>query len=65
MADQIAGRFEHHRIGIEILKRPGLVQTPGENNGKGSLIQLDVTPVRFAVDPEILVETAILLLSPG
>ncbi len=65
MADQIAGRFQHHRIRIEILERLGLMQTPGENNGKRSLIQLDAAPVRFAVDPEILVETAVLLLSPG
>ena len=65
MMDEIAGRFQHHRIGVEVLQRLGLVQAPGEKNGEGGLIQLGAAPVRFAVDPEILVKASILLLGTG
>ena len=62
MMDEIAGRFQHHRIRIKVLEGFGLVQSPGQKDGEGDLIQLDAAPVGFAVDPEILVEAAILLL---
>ena len=30
MVDEIAGRFQHHRIRIKVLEALGLVQAPGE-----------------------------------
>ena len=65
MMDEIAGRFQHHRIRVKVLESLGLVQAPGEQDGQGDLIQLDAAPVGFAVDPEILVEASILLLGTG
>ena len=65
MVDEIAGRFQHHRIRVKVLQSLGSMKAPGENNREGGLIQLDAAPVGFAVDPEVLVEAAIFLLGAG
>ena len=65
MVDEIAGRLQHHRIRVKVLESLGLMSAPGEHYREGGLIQLDAAPVGFAVDPEVLVETPIVLLGTG
>ena len=55
MMNEVASRFQHHRIRVKLLQSFGLTQAPGEQDGQGNLIQLDAAPVWFAVDPEVLI----------
>src|SRR5665213_3687394 len=63
MFHQIARRSQDAGIRIEILKRFLLFQPPCQHNGEGDFIKLDSLPVWIAVDPKVLCESAVLLLS--
>src|SRR6185312_14304942 len=63
MFHQIARCSQDAWIGIEILKRFLLFQAPGQHNRERSFVKLDSSPVWIAVDPKVLCEPAILLLS--
>ncbi len=62
MTNQISSRLENHRVRIEILQSLLTFQTPREDDRIRGLIQLNSPPIRFAVDPEVLGETSVLLL---
>ena len=62
MLDEIAGCLEDQRIRIEILQRPGFVQAPGEQDRHGDFVELDAVPIGLAIDPEVLVKAAVLVL---
>ena len=62
MADQVSGRPQYHGVRIEVLQCVFEFESPGEDNRKGHFVQLDAIPVGFAIDPEVLRETSVLLL---
>ena len=58
-ADQVGGRLHHHRVWVKLLQRAQSVETPGQQDGEGYLVQLYTLPVRIAVQPEVLVKPAV------
>jgi len=65
MEDQVASRPHHHRIGVEVPEVALAQQAPRQEDGEGDLVELDPTPVRLAVDPEVLGKSAVLVLADG
>ena len=65
LADEIGGGAEYQRIRIVVAQRIHFVQPSGQQYWKCNLVELHSTPVWVSVDPEALVETAVLALSTG
>ena len=63
--DQVARRLHHHRVGVKPPEATEPPEAPREQDGKRDLVELDSLPVRLAVDPEILGETAVRVLADG
>ena len=63
--DQVPCRPHHHRIGVEVPEVPLAQQAPRQEDREGDLVELDPTPVRLAVDPEVLGKPAVVVLADG
>src|SRR5215472_5055877 len=65
LANQVGAGANDGDVGIELAKGLRLPQAPGQDDWKGNFVELYTGPVRMAVDPEVLVEAAVLSLSDG
>ena len=63
--DQVPGRTEHHRVGVEVPEPLLALEAPRQEDGKRHLVELHARPVWFAVDPEVLGEAPVRVLADG
>src|SRR3954470_4532426 len=60
--DQEAARAPYDLVRIEIAQSIVLPKTPGQQNWKSDLVQLNAVPIWASINPEILIKAAVLAL---
>ena len=62
MADEVGSGPQYHGVWVKVLQGVLASEPPCEQNGESDFIELDSAPVGLTVNPEVLGETAVLLL---
>src|SRR5262249_40214832 len=65
MTYEVRGGPQDHRVRIKFTQSTGLMEPPCQHDRECALIKLNSFPIRLAVDPEVLMKTAVGLLGAG